>query len=683
MLRRALTVFAAAAASWAQLAPFDAGAMMKLVRLSEPQLSPDGKLVAYTARSVDLEANSQPRQIYVVSSEGGSPIQLTREGTINERPRWSPDSKTIAFVSNRSGSSQIWLMNADGSNARQLTNLSTEASGVVWAPDGKSLVFVSEVFPECNNDACNKAKLEAEKNSKVKARIYTSLLYRHWNEWQSARRRHLLAIPAEGGVARDLMPGSKWDVPPFSLGGPDDYAIAPNSAEVCFAMNADEDQALSTNWDLFAVPLSGGEMRKITLNPAADASPAYSPDGMLLAYRAQAKPGYESDKWRLVVMDRTTGATTTLTEMLDRSVQSFAWSPDSKRIFFTVEDRGRTTLQVIPAGGGGVRQIIAGQSHIDDVQFSPDARFLIYSEHSGSKPVELYRVNSSGGAATALTGMNRAVLSSHDIRPLEEFTVTGAAGARVQSFLLKPPGFSAQQKYPVLFLIHGGPQGAWGESWSYRWNPQVFATAGFVVVMPNPRGSTGYGQQFTDEINQDWGGKVYDDLTAVFDHVARQPWADAGRFAAAGGSYGGYMVNWILGHSDRFRALVSHAGVFDLRSMAGETEELWFPAWEFGGMPWDNPSVYEKWSPSYYVANFKTPTLVIHGELDYRVPVGQGLQLFTALQMRKVPSKLLLYPDEGHWILKPQNSLLWYKSVIDWVTEFTAKKETPSQQTQP
>lgn len=674
MYRAALLFAMLARVCVAQKAPFDAGALMTLTRLGEPHLSPDGKRVAYTARTVDVANNTQPRQIYSVSVDGGTTVKLSREGTTNERPRWSPDSTQIAFISNRSGSSQVWMMKADGGDVRQMTTLSTEASGVTWSPDGKHLLFVSEVYPECTTEDCNQKKLDAGKDSKVKARVYTSLLYRHWTEWQSPRRRHLMILPAEGGTPRDLMPGSARDVPPFSLGGPDDYAIAPNGAEVCFAMNADDDQAMSTNWDLFVVPMSGGEMRKITVNPAADASPAYSPDGLLLAYRAQTKAGYESDKWRLIIMDRTTGIATTLTEFLDRSVQSFTWSPDSNRIFFTVEDRGRTTLQMIATTGGGVRQIIAAQSHVDDVQFSPDGKSMIYSEHSGSKPTEFYRVNSSGGSATPLTGANRAILDAYDLQPFEDLTVDGAEGAKVQSFVVNPPNFDARQKYPVLFLIHGGPQGAWGESWSYRWNPQIFAAAGFVVVMPNPRGSTGYGQQFTDDINQDWGGKVYADLTAVFDHVAKQPWADSERFAAAGGSYGGYMVNWILGHSGRFRALISHAGVFDLRSMAGETEELWFPAWEFRGMPWENPDAYERWSPSYFVKNFKTPTLVIHGELDYRVPVGQGLQLFTGLQMQKVPSKLLLFPDEGHWILKPQNSLLWYQSIIDWLGEFTAKK---------
>ncbi len=674
-MRRALLLMAAITmVSTAQKSPFTIQNLLQVVRLGEPALSPDGELLAYTAGTVDINENKQIRHVYVVPVSGGFPRKLTNEGTSNERPRWSPDSKQIAYVSNRDGSSQIWIMNADGSNARQVTKLSTEASGVSWSPDGKHLVFVSEVYPDCTNDACNQKKLEAEKNSKVKARVYTSLLYRHWSEWNGLRRKHLFSIPSEGGEPKDLTPGSHFDVPPFTLGGPDDYVISPDGQEVCYAMNTDDQQAVSTNWDLYVVPITGGESKKITLNQAADASPLYSPDGKYLAYRAQAKPGYESDKWRLVVMDRALGIANVLTESIDRSVQSLTWSPDSRRIFYTIEDRGRQTLHVIPVEGGGTRQIVAGSSHVDDVQFSPDGKTMIYSEHSGSRPVEFYRVSSSGGSAIPLTHANDGVLGNKALTPLEQFTVEGAERARVQSFMVKPPDFSPTKKYPVLFLIHGGPQGAWGESWSYRWNPQIFASAGFVVVMPNPRGSTGYGQQFTDDINQDWGGKVYEDIMSTVEYVANQPWADQDRFAAGGGSYGGYMVNWILGHNNRFRALVSHAGVYDLKSMAGETEELWFPLWEFRGMPWNNPSVYERWSPSNFVEEFKTPTLVIHGELDYRVPLGQGLQLFTGLQMRQVPSKLLIFPDEGHWILKPQNSILWYNSFIDWVKEHTAPK---------
>jgi dipeptidyl aminopeptidase/acylaminoacyl peptidase len=343
-----------------------------------------------------------------------------------------------------------------------------------------------------------------------------------------------------------------------------------------------------------------------------------------------------------------------------------------------VEDRGRSAIHIISITGGASKPVVTGSSHLDEPQFSPDGKTIVYSEMSGSKPMEIYKASSGGGRPEPLTRLNDATLADYHLTALEDFWVEGAERTQVHSFLVKPPNFDKSQKYPVLFLIHGGPQGAWGESWSYRWNPQVFAAAGFVVVMPNPRGSTGYGQKFTDEVSGDWGGKVYDDIIAVVDQTARLPFVDPDRMAAAGGSFGGYMVNWMLGHTQRFKAMVCHAGVYDLRSMGGETEELWFTRWEFGGMPWETPEVHERWSPSNFVREFKTPTLVIHGEQDFRVPYGQGLQLFTALQIQKVPSKLLLYPDEGHWILKPQNTVLWYKSFLDWVTEWTRKPTAPA-----
>ena len=659
----------------AQRQPFTFDAMMKLGRVGEPALSPEGKTVAFTVRYVDLEANRSRPQIYAVPLAGGEPKAITSEGN-NERPRWSPDSKRIAFLSTRGGNSQIWLIGPDGGNPKQVTSLSTEAAGVVFSPDGKNLLFTSDVYPECPTDTCNKDRLEADLKNKVKARVYTSLLYRHWNEWQTARRRHLFLVPVDGGTPKDLTPGTR-DVPPFSLGGPDDYAISPDGKEVCYVMNPDADLATSTNSELFVVSLDGGEPRKISLSEGADASPSYSPDGKHLAWRFQQKAGYESDRWRLVLMERASGRSTILTDQLDRNVQSISWLGDSSRIFFTVEDRGRSVLKMVPVTGGGARNVLTSASHVDDVQFTPDGKTMLFSQHTGSQPMEIFRVANTGGDPVNLSNTNTALLAQHQLTPLEEFTVEGAEKAKVSGFIVKPYGYRNGQKYPVLFLIHGGPQGAWGESWSYRWNPQVFAAAGFAVVLPNPRGSTGYGQKFTDEINNDWGGKVYDDLMAVVDHVARQPWADADRFAAAGGSYGGYMVNWMLGKTDRFKALISHAGVYDLKSMGAETEELWFTKWEFGGMPWENPDSYQRWSPSNHVQNFKTPTLVIHGEQDFRVPYGQGLQLFTGLQQMKVPSKLLLFPDEGHWIMKPQNAQLWYQQFTDWITEWTRKKATP------
>jgi len=654
----------------AQKAPFDVPAMMQLARISDPQISPDGRWVAFSTQTIDLDKNARPKQIYVVPLAGGSPRKLADAA---ERPRWSPDSKKIAFVSDHSGSSQIWIMDADGANPKQVTNLSTEAAGVLYAHDGKNLVFTSDVFPECGaDDACNKKKLDDEKNNKVKARTITGLLYRHWTAWQGARHSHLLAISVDGGVARDLTPGNH-DVPPFSLGGPDDYAISPDGTEVCYAMISDDVPATSTNSDLYAVPIAGGPSKKITANPAADNSPQYSPDGKYLAYRAQFRAGYESDRWRLMLLERATGKLTNLTEPIDRWVESFTWGPDSSRLFFSAQDRGRQYVQFISVNGGAAPISLSGDNVLDDMQLAPDGKAMVYTRQNGASPIEIFRAESAGGTEAALTHLNDGVLSTHQLTPLEEAWVEGAENAKVQMFLVKPPNFDPQKKYPALMLIHGGPQGFWGQEWSYRWNAQVFAAAGYVVAMPNPRGSTGYGQKFIDDINGDWGGRAYDDIMACSDFVAKLSYVDANRMAAAGGSYGGYMIDWILGHTQRFKALISHAGVYDLRSEAGETEELWFPIWEFGGMPWDNPEMYARWSPSLFVKEFHTPTLVIHGELDFRVPYSQGLQLYTALQMQKVPSKLIVFPDEGHWVLKPQNAVFWYKNFIDWIDAWTKK----------
>ena len=678
MLRRLIFLLVAPALLIAQKRPFDVNAMMELKRIGDPQISPDGKWMAFTVQTVDIAANKKPSQIWIVAgpdgTAGGAPRQITHDGESNQRPRWSPDSKRIAYISDRGGSSQIWLMDPDGGNAKQITSLSTEADGELFAPDGKNLVFTSGVYPECGaDDACNKKNLDAEKSSKLHAHIYTELLYRHWTAWQGARRSHLLVVPLTGGAPKDLTPG-KNDVPPFSLGGPDAYDISPDGQEVCYSMNADLVPATSTNSDLYVVSIKGGEAVKITSEPGADSSPLYSHDGKYIAWRAQFRAGYESDRWRLMVLERATGRVTNLTETLDRWVNSFTWSPDSTRLFFTTNDRGRQSIQLISVAGGSTRQLVAGDSELDDMQLTRDGRTMVYTEQTGIAPTEIYRVASSGGTPVAMTHLNDQVLSTHQMTPLEEFWVNSQDGSRVQSFLVKPYGFQEGHKYPVLFLIHGGPQGFWGHSWTYRWNAQVFAAEGFVVVMPNPRGSTGYGQKFIDEINGDWGGKAYDDIMAVTDHVAAEvPYADASQMVAAGASYGGYMIDWILGHTSRYKALVTHDGVYDLPSEFGATEELWFPLWENGGTPWDKPEDYQKWSPSHYVKDFHTPTLVVHGEQDFRVPYTQGLQLFTALQLQKVPSKLLLFPDEGHWVLKPQNSLLWYKTVIDWLKSWVNK----------
>jgi dipeptidyl aminopeptidase/acylaminoacyl peptidase len=655
---------------FAQKTAFDADALLKIQRIADPQLSPDGKTVAFAVSQPDIPNNRAAHSVWSVPLAGGTPQKLA---DMADRPRWSPDGRSLYYTGTTGGASQIWSMNPDGSGQRQITRLASEASGEMVSPDGKYLLVTSDVYPECGaDDACNAKHLEEDRNSKVKARLITGLLYRHWTTWQGKLRSHLLSVSLTDGKVVDLTPGDKV-VPPFSLGGPDDYAISPDSREVCFVMNSEATPATSTNNDLYVVPIGGGTAQRVTASPGADNSPQYSPDGKYLAYRSQVRAGYESDRWRLIVLERASGQLTMPTDAVDRPIGSFVWSPDSKRLFFGAVDRGRQAIQFVSVEGGGVRVAVSGSNTLDDLQFTPDGKTIVFTRQSGDSPVEICKATSNGGTATALTHLNDNLLNQYQLTPLEDFFVAGAEGTQIQNFLVKPAGFDPAKKYPVLMLIHGGPQGEWGESWTYRWNAQVFAGAGYVVVMPNPRGSVGYGQKFTDEINRDWGGKAFDDVMAVTDYVAKLPYVDADRMAAAGGSYGGYLINWILGHTNRFKALISHAGVYDLRSEAEATEELWFPLWEFGGMPWDNPEVYDRWSPSKFVKEFRTPTLVIHGELDFRIPYSQGLALYTALQMQKVPSELLIYPDEGHWVLKPQNSALWYKTFLDWVNNWTKK----------
>lgn len=668
--------------------PFMIDDLLKIRRVSDPQLSPDGRWIAYTIADTDKAANKRVTQIYLISIDGGEARQLTSEKQSSTSPRWSPDGKRLAFVSARDGESQIWVMDIDSGEVKKASSISTGADGPVWSPDGKWIAFTSEVYPECTTDECNRKRAEEATQSKVKAKIADRLLYRHWTSWKEGKRTHIFVVATEAGatagIARDLTPGD-FDAPPFSQGGPPDYAFSPDSKELAFARNTDKVEAISTNGDIFIAPVtgdaagnaSGQAPRRITGdNPANDLSPQYSPDGRYIAYRAQSKPGFESDRWRLMLYDRKTGQSHSLTEQLDNYAEGFSFSPDSQKIYLAVGERGRQPIYEVSITGG-LRKLIADGFN-DDVQVSADGKTLIFTRQSLTRPIEIYRAAINGTGVTQVTKVNDAFLADFNLRPAEEITWEGAAGAKIQGWITKPANFTPNRKWPMIVLIHGGPQGAWSDSWSYRWNPQVFASAGYVVFTPNPRGSTGFGQKFTDEISGDWAGKVYTDIMNGVAYVASLPYVDKERVGAAGGSFGGYMVNWLIGHNDdprvKFKAFVSHAGLFNIMSMYGATEELWFIEWEFKGTPWTNPDMYTKWSPHMFVKNFKTPTLVIHGELDYRVPVGEGLQLFTALQRQGVESKLLYYPDEGHWVLKPQNSELWYKTVVEWLDIYLKPK---------
>jgi dipeptidyl aminopeptidase/acylaminoacyl peptidase len=505
----------------------------------------------------------------------------------------------------------------------------------------------------------------------------------------------VLQPEAQPKEPRDLTPGDH-DVPPFHLGGQDMYAISPDGQEVAYTSNIDEVEATSTNNEIFIVPIAGGAPKKISTSPGADTTPLYSPDGKYLAWRSQARAGFEADKWRLLVQDRQSGKTRDLTEKLDRSVGNFVWWGDSRAVLFTVEDLGSASISVVWSDGtifgekpGEKRQRFLkfhDSDNADDLAFAHigNFSFIYLAKSTAQSPAQIWRLN-LGSDDLAVTGipevpqpvthMNDALLSQIDMQPLESFTFKGANDEKVQGFMVKPPGFDPNKKYPLKFLIHGGPQGAWGNSWTYRWNAELFASTGnYVVVMINFHGSTGYGQKFTDSISGDWGGKPYVDLMKGLDYVEKTyPFIDKNREAALGASYGGYMANWILGHTNRFKCIVSHDGTFNAESAYGTTEEIWFMNWEFGGPPWKRRDVYRKWSPHEYSQNFKTPTLVAHGQNDYRLDVSQGFDLFTTLQILKVPSKMLYFPDEGHWVLKPQNSRLWYKTVNDWVDQWCTR----------
>jgi dipeptidyl aminopeptidase/acylaminoacyl peptidase len=724
--------------------PFTFEDMMKLKRVGEPVPSPDGKWVLFAAVDVDLAANKKTSHIWIVPlntegvekksvgtglrpvQAGQSPAATQAERILipdqdGDRPRWAPDGKRFAFLSNKEGGSQVWIADFDGAagtvrGVHKLTSIATEAGGELWSPDGENILFTSDVYPECDGEpgaewTCNAKKVKEAEESKVKALVFDRLLYRHWNAYKAGKRTHIFVIRPvveadEGPLTpfpRDLTPGN-YDAPVFSLGGQDDYAFSPDGQEICYTSNHDKVEATSTNNDLWIVPVNSGagdspaqvlaRTKNITAdNPASDSTPLYSSDGKYIAYRAQQRPGYESDRFRLMLYDRKTGEKKNLTEDFDGWVGTFTWGA-SRFLFFTAEEAG--SARIYYTALDFVKPSVvktALQGYDDDLTFTQNnnTTFLLFSKMSISAPTEIYKspwvlVNTphcgeTGGDVCAsqdpnfsLTHVNDAVLSHVAMSSLESFWFPGAFGDKVQGFLVKPPNFDSAKKYPLKFIIHGGPESPMGDMWSYRWNAELFAASGYVVIMINFHGSAGYGQKFIDEINGDWGGAPFEDLMKGLDYAEKTyPFIDKDRECALGASYGGYMANWVLGHTDRFKCIVSHDGMFNTDSAWGTTEELWFNNWEFKGTPYTNPEAYEKWNPRNYAKNFKTPTLVVHGQLDYRLDVSEGFQLFTTLQTMGVPSKMLYFPDEGHWVLKPQNSQLWWKTVSDWVDQWTKK----------
>ncbi len=703
-----------------QKRPFTFEDMMRLKRVEEPEPSPDGKWVLFAAVDVDLNANTKTPHVWIVPLAGGKEREIIADQDA-DRPRWAPDGKRFAFVSTKESGSQIWVADFDGAAGTvtgllQLTHIKTEAGGELWSPNGKNILFTSNVYPECDGppieeQACNAKKVEEAAASKVKALVFDRLLYRHWNAYKEGKRNHIFVYgvppltptlpfsPPLHWPPMDLTPGD-YDAPQFNLGGQDNYAFSPDGQEICYTSNHDPVPAISTNNDLWIVSVNGGQAKNITAdNPASDSTPFYSPDGKYIAYRAQQRPGYESDRFRLMLYDRKTGEKMDSTEGFDHWVGTFTWAPDSKMIYFTAEHKGHSLIYAInmrPAVGFkksefSRRTLVSGYN--DDLVVTPDGNRLVFTRMSIGAPNEIYESDTGGDGCPAKTGdvdpgkescslnkdwaisrVNENVLSQISMAKIESFFFTGAHGDQVEGFLVKPPNFDPNKKYPVKFIIHGGPEVPMGDEWSYRWNFELFAANGYVVIFINFHGSPGYGQKFIDAINGDWGGTPFEDLMKGLDYAEQHyPFIDKDRECALGASYGGYMANWILGHTNRFKCIVTHDGMFNTESAWGTTEELWFNEWEFKGTPYTNRELYRKWSPHLFSTNFKTPTLVIHSQLDYRLDVSQGLDLFTTLQRLGVPSKMLYFPDEGHWILKPQNSQLWYKTVNEWVDQWVGK----------
>ncbi len=650
--------------------------MLMLKRVSDPQLSPDGKVIAYTVGTPDMIGNRVVSQIWTINVDGTRPRQITSASASSSGPRWSPDGKKIAF--NHGG--QIWTMSPDGDDRSQVTRVSTGASGPVWSRNGEWIAFTSEVYPECPDDACNKAEDERVEASKVKAKVTERLLFKHWNEWRDRKRTHVFVVPAKGGVARDVTPGD-FDSPPYGAASGVDYTFSPDGSSIVYIRNPDKVEAVSTNSDIYILPLNGGVPKNITAGmDGYDASPVYTPDGKYLLFRSQPRAGFEADRWRIMRYAPSSGEIVELTRGFDQQVSEMVVSSDSKTVYFTAGERGREPIFSVPVEpdfrlriATHVKKVVEGV-YAGSPTISRDGSTLIFAGSSLTSPNEVMKAVVDGGSVTAVTTVNTANLASFNLGKAEDVEWLGALRTKIHGFVVKPSNFDPARKYPLMVMIHGGPQGAWGNSWSTRWNPQVWANQGYVVFLPNPRGSTGYGQKFVDEISNDWGGKVTTDIRNGIAEVLKRPYIARERIGAAGASYGGYMVNWLLGHNNdprfKIKAFLSHAGVYNLESMATSTEELWFPKWEFGGMPWDSPIQYTRWSPNKFAKAFATPTLVTAGELDFRVPVDQSLQLYTTLQLRGVDSKLIVFPDEGHWILKPQNSEFWHRNVFEWFKKY-------------
>ena len=655
--------------------------------VGEPAISPDGRTIVYTVATNDWAAKKKTVALWRVDADGANARPLTSGDARDEHPFFSPDGKTLAFVSTRTGEPQVFFLPLGGGEAEQKTRFPGGVDGPAFSKDGRFLLFAADVTPACGADAaCNKKASAARDASKIKAHLADSLLYRHWTDWKDGKRTHVFLLDlaeADGAKAvRDLTPGD-FDSPVFSVGGGRDFDLSPDGKELAFSSNRDADAALSTNADVWTVPALGDAAalsapKNLTpANKGFDGSPRYSPDGKFLAFKRQVTPRYESDRFRIVLRDRATGAERDLAAAFDQTVRDFDFSMDGSRIFFTADVRGRTPLYEMVLATGATRPV-SSVGTLDAWVLAPDASFAVAARRRIGSPLELWRLpiapGGGDGAGTRLTTHNVAFEKEVDVRPAEEIAVPGADGISVHVWIVKPHGFDPAKKYPLILNVHGGPQQQWSDA--YRGDWQVYPGAGYVVAFPNPHGSTGFGQAYTSAISGDWNGKVMTDIEKVADALEKLPYVDKGRMGAMGWSWGGYAMMWLEGHTTRFKALAAMMGVYDLRAMYSSTEEVWFPQWDLKGAPWENAALYRAQSPSEYVTAFKTPCLVITGEKDYRVPYTQSLEFFTDLQARGVPSRLIVFEKAGHWPSAFEMAL-YYAAHLDWFARWLGGPPSP------
>jgi dipeptidyl aminopeptidase/acylaminoacyl peptidase len=653
--------------------PFRVEDMQSLSRVGEVRISPDGLWAAFTVTRSDLTKNRSVTNLWRVPTAGGEHQQLTFvDHGSNGTPRWSADGRYLYFLSSRvDDKPQVFRLAFAGGEAKQITSFATGVSDFVLSPDGNTLAIIASVFPSCADMACNEKRLKERADDPVKARVITEMPFRRWDSWVDGQRNHIFIMPAAGGTATDLTPGDV-DSPiwPGEEGG-EEVAFSPDSRELCFSRYV-ENESLTGNSDLFVLPVSGGTPKAITTNKSTDRTPVYSPNGRYIAYSATLRPMQETDLVRLFVYDRTTGEHRNLSEATDRTIASFAWSPDSTSLYVTFENHGEVSLARLELASAKLIPLMtSGTNGEPDV--ARDGKFLIFSNSTLARPAELFRLDLAGRKGTRptqLTNLNREVLKDIEFGEVSSFTFPGWHGEAVQAWQVKPPGFDPRQKYPLLLLMHGGPEGAWDNMFHYRWNAQLFAAAGYIIIEPNFHGSTGFGLKFMDAIKGQWGGAPYEDQMKAVDVALTWPYVDATRLAAAGASYGGYMANWVEGHTDRFRTIVSHDGLYDLLAAIYSSDFVGGTLQEFTGTAWQNPQALIEQAPVTYAQNFRTPMLIVHGGNDYRVDPSQGLAMFQVLQAKHVPSKLLYFEAENHWVLKPADSVLWYHTVLGWIDQW-------------